>query len=285
MNKRLHVLGKTETSIAEAGFEELAANARVEAHGMGDFLDVGADFFAEIGDDVGVADFQSEKRIRGVLDELGAVDGGDEEFGLVARRAGAVVHRAAETFFENRAVDFAEFGGGGRILDADNNAIRMEKIGDGGAFAKEFGIGGDAEFHVAVFGIGGQGAAEFEAGARGDGAFFDDELGRFGFSSDLASHVVDGGKIGFAGIFRRSAHADEDGVSGANSFAGVSGIGNFSGFVGGGENLVEMMLVYRNAAGIELGDALAVDVRANDIVSGLGKASSGDETNVPTTDD
>ena len=34
-----------------------------------------------------------------------------------------------------------------------------------------------------------------------------------------------------------------------------------------------------------LGYALAVNVRANDIVPGLGKASSGDKTNVPTTDD
>src|SRR5437762_9421548 len=73
---------------------------------MGHFLDVCAYFFAKIGDHVGVTDFQREERIGGVLDELGAVDGGDEEFGFAARRAGSVVHRAAETFFENRAVDF-----------------------------------------------------------------------------------------------------------------------------------------------------------------------------------
>jgi len=46
-----------------------------------------------------------------------------------------------------------------------------------------------------------------------------------------------------------------------------------------------VMLVDRDAAGIELGDALAIDVRANDLVSGFGEASSGDETYVPTTDD
>src|SRR5258708_5457893 len=123
MNERLHVLGKTETSIAEACVEELAANARVEAHGMGDFLDVGADFFAEIGDDVGVADFQRQKRIRGVLDEFGAVDGGDEEFGFVARRAGAVMYRAAETFFENPAADFAGSRRCGGSLGADTNSL------------------------------------------------------------------------------------------------------------------------------------------------------------------
>src|SRR2546430_9286266 len=97
---------------------------------MGHFLEVCAYFIAKIGDHVGVTDFQREERIGGVLDELGAVDGGDEEFGFAARRAGSVVHRAAETFFENRAVDFAELRGGGGILDADNNPVRMEKIRD-----------------------------------------------------------------------------------------------------------------------------------------------------------
>src|SRR5258708_37776322 len=144
MNERLHVLGKTETSIAEACVEELAANARVEAHGMGDFLDVGADFFAEIGDDVGVTDFQRKKRIRSVLDELGAVDGGDEEFGFVARGAGAVVHWAAEALFENGAVDFAEFRGGGGILDADDDAVRMEKGKNSGGFPEKRRSGSDA---------------------------------------------------------------------------------------------------------------------------------------------
>jgi len=49
MDERLHVLWKTETAIAKSGFEELSAYARVEPHGMGDFLDVCADFFTKIG--------------------------------------------------------------------------------------------------------------------------------------------------------------------------------------------------------------------------------------------
>ena len=101
----------------------------------------------------------------------------------------------------------------------------------------------------------------------------------------MTGHVVNRGEVGFARIFWGRANADEDGVTSADGFAGVGGIGDFSFLVGGGENLIEMMLVYRNAAGIELGDALAVNIRADDIVAGLGKASSGDQTNVPTTDD
>ncbi len=49
-------------------------------------------------------------------------------------------------------------------------------------------------------------------------------------------------------------------------------------------NGVKTWIAYRRA-GIELGDALLIDVRANYLVSGLGKTSSGDETYVPATDD
>jgi len=50
------------------------------------------------------------------------------------------MHRATETAFEYGTVNFAEFRGGGGILDADNNAVGMEKIRDGGAFAKNSGF-------------------------------------------------------------------------------------------------------------------------------------------------
>jgi hypothetical protein len=49
--------------------------------------------------------------------------------------------------------------------------------------------------------------------------------------------------------------------------------------------LAEVLLVDGDAAGIELGDTLAIDVRANNFVSRLGETSSGDESYVPTTDD
>ena len=101
----------------------------------------------------------------------------------------------------------------------------------------------------------------------------------------MPGHVVDGRKVGLAGILRRGTHTDEDGVCGADGFTGVGRVGDLSCFPGGGENLVEVMLVDRDAAGFELGDALAIDVRANYLVSGFGEASSGDETHVPTTDD
>src|SRR5260370_41783124 len=116
MNEGLHVLWKTETAIAKPGLEELSADTRIESHGMGHFLDVSADFFAKIGHNVGVADFQREERIGGVLDEFGAIDGGDEEFRFVARRGGCIWHRAAVLFLKTVAGDFAWIVGSGEVL-------------------------------------------------------------------------------------------------------------------------------------------------------------------------
>src|SRR5262249_7552996 len=134
MDEGLLILRKTKTSETQACRKKLSANARVETHGVGDFLDVGADALAKIGNNVGVADLQSEERIRGVFDELGAVDGGDQEFRGIIRRAGAVVHRAVECAIENRAIDLTQGGRGGLVLDANDDAIGMEEIFNGGAF-------------------------------------------------------------------------------------------------------------------------------------------------------
>ena len=65
------------------------------------------------------------------------------------------MNRAMKFALEDGAIDFAEFFGGGGIFDADNDAIGMEKIVNGGAFAEKFGIGGDAKFYGSALGISG----------------------------------------------------------------------------------------------------------------------------------
>jgi len=88
-----------------------------------------------------------------VLDKLGTIDGGDQEFGFCGPGAGSVVHRAAETLLENRTVDFAEFRGSGGILDAGQRCGRGEKIINSGCLAKKFGVGGNRDVSRCCFGI------------------------------------------------------------------------------------------------------------------------------------
>jgi len=101
----------------------------------------------------------------------------------------------------------------------------------------------------------------------------------------LPGDIVDGRKVCFTRILRWSADTDEDGVPSTDGFTCVGGIGNFSSLVGGRENLIEVMFVDRHSAGVELCDTLAIDIRANYLVSCFGKTSSGHETHVTTTDD
>jgi hypothetical protein len=51
---------------------------------------------------------------------------------------------------DDRAINFAKLVGSGRIFDADDDAIGMEEIVDGGAFAQELRVGGHAELHSAA---------------------------------------------------------------------------------------------------------------------------------------
>src|ERR1700736_5028001 len=99
MNKSLHIFGKTKAAKAKSGLEELPADARIETHSVVHFIGVGANFFAEVGNYIGVTYFQREEGIRGVFYELGAIDGGDQKIGFVFGRAFAVVHRTMKTMF------------------------------------------------------------------------------------------------------------------------------------------------------------------------------------------
>src|ERR1700730_18779550 len=99
MDEGLHVLRKTKAAKAQSGLEELAADAWIKTHRVGHFVDVGANFFAEVGNHVGVTYFQRQKRIGGVFYELGAIDGGDQKSSLVFGGAFALVDRAMKTMF------------------------------------------------------------------------------------------------------------------------------------------------------------------------------------------
>ena len=121
-------------------------------------------------------DFQGEERIGGMLDQLRAVYGGDQEVGSRAIRAEMFVNRAAELALENRAIDLAHLSGGGLVFHAYDDAVRMKEIPDSGAFAKELRIGDDAKGQAAIARVRVQRAAQLQTGASGNCALFDDEF-------------------------------------------------------------------------------------------------------------
>ena len=219
-----------------------------------------------------------------MLNELGAADGGYQELGFLARGAGSVVHRAVELLLQNGPVDLAQFLCRGGVLHADHNAVRMEKISNGGAFAKKFWIGCHTEFYVAVSGVGGQRPAELKPGARWDSALFDYELGCSRFRGNLPRHVINSGKVRLARFFWRSPDANENGFSRANGFPSVRGVADMSCLARGSQNLFKVLFIDGHASSLELGNAVAINVRADDLVPGLCKAGSSDQSDVSTSD-
>src|ERR1700691_3181317 len=108
MREGLNIFRQAEATEAESGFQELLANARIESDGARDFLDVASEALAQIREDVGIGNFQAQERIRGVLDQFGAGDGGDQKFRLRSRRAFSGMNRARKPAFENGSVKFAK---------------------------------------------------------------------------------------------------------------------------------------------------------------------------------
>ena len=106
MNKGLKSFGKQKPPNPRPAFKNCAAYAWIKSHRVSHFFHIGANFFAQIGDHVGVADFQRKKRIGSMLDQFRAVDGGDQERCLMIGRTRAVVNRAMKTVLQNRVDRF-----------------------------------------------------------------------------------------------------------------------------------------------------------------------------------
>ena len=195
------------------------------------------------------------------------------------------MHRAAKTLLQNGPVDFPKLLRRRRFFNADDDAVGVEKISNRSSLAKKFGVRGHAEFDIAVAGISRERPAEFQTRPCGNRALFDHQLGRPRLRSDLPCHVVDCGKVCLSRFFRGSAHANEDSFSGANSFASVCRVGDVPRLACGSQNLFEMFFINGHATVLELSNAVAINVRANDLVPRLGQAGSGDESDVSTSND
>ena len=70
---RLHVLREAGAAVADAGEEEVVADAAVEADAAAHVVDVGADALAEVGDLVHQRDARRQHGVGGVLGHLGAL--------------------------------------------------------------------------------------------------------------------------------------------------------------------------------------------------------------------
>ena len=198
------VLRKTGAAVADAGVEKIAPDPPVHADAVGDFLDIRAARFADRGDGVDVGNLEREKGIGGVLDQLGAVDIGDEN-----RR-------------HERLVNFLHQVDRALALRADDDPVRVHQVGHGAAFAQEFRIAHDVEFGaVSVVALDRFG--DFFAGFHRHGALIDDDAIIGQDAGDFARDFFDETEIDAAVGLLRRRHGDEDDLRVVDAFLDAAG--------------------------------------------------------------
>ena len=228
---------------------------------MSDGAHVGAHLLADVGDLVDERDLGGQERVGGVLDHLRRGD---------ARAHHVGVDTAVERL-DRRAVLVAEA--------ADDDAVWLEEVLDGGALAQELRVGrvGDVA-HAHGLEVG----HDLLAGAHGHGALHDQQA-LPAARGDLADGVLHAREVGVARRRRRRVDGDEEDAAAFEQHV----VGGREGEPGGvvGDELLEPRLVDGDLTPLQPGDLRLVDVHAHDVVPEMGEADGRHEADVPGTDD
>ncbi len=306
-DERRDVLAEAAPAPADPGVEEPHADALVETDAAHDLGDVGADALAHVRDLVREADLGREERVRRVLDHLGARQiRDDERHGAEALGPRRDVGRRRELLREDRLVERAKDVDGAAVGRADHDAVRVERVVDRRALAKELGVRGDDELAapsgLAVEPARAAGTAavrlvpslEHEhldpvAAADRHGRLVDDDPERaVGLRverlTDRAGDLLDVAKVGRAVRLGRRADRDEDDLGGARA-RDVGREAKPPGRDAVAQQIVEPWLVDGRAPLGEGFDLRLVDVDARHMVAEKRQAYAGDEPDIARSDD
>ncbi len=274
------ILGKTGSAITDAWTEKLWSDAAVEAHAAGDLLYVGVGGFAEVRHGVDEGDFEGKEGVGGVLDDLGALCGGEEErrgLGAVTKAGDGVAALVVFPTGEGK-IDSIEDGSGSVTVGTDDDAVGMEEVGDGCSFAEELGIGDDVE-EVPGGSVALHRTGNPLVGVDGNGALFDDDFVTGEGTGDLAGDGFDVGEIGVARLALRSAYSNEDGFALAGGFGEIGHEADF-GVAVLFEELRQVVFVDERVAALKSFDFAFVIVHTDDIVAHFGEADGSDQADI-----
>ncbi len=111
-----------------------------------------------------------------------------------------------------RLVDAPQHLGGAFGVGADHDAVGMQEVDDGRAFAQELGVRDHVEA-LRVDAVAVQHAANPLVGVDRHRALFHDDLVAVDGAGNLGDHGLDVGEVGGAGVALGGAHGDEDGFA------------------------------------------------------------------------
>ena len=259
--QRERVLGEAAAAVADAGAEEAGADPPVETDALGDADDVGAGRLADVRDLVDEADPGHQRRVRGQLDHLGRG------------------HVAAHDRRVDAAVELLDGVAVRGVERADHDAVGLLEVPDRGSLGGELGIGGVADpLEPALV----EAVADPRAGADRHRALHH-QHGRTFERGELVDDGPDRGEVGVAGVRRRCADGDVEEVGAGDRLGDVERVGEPVGVPA--QQLVEPRLVDRDVAGAQPLDPLGEDVANDDVVTELGEARAGHETDVTGAED
>ena len=201
---------------------------------------------------------------------------------LVSSAVRRPVNQDRRAVEEQRPVDFAQHVLRAIILGADDDAVGMLEVGDGRAFAQEFGVRGDRHVRDALFA---EDLLDLVAGPDRHGGFGDNHGP--GFITLASSRTASNTKVRSAWPSPRlagvptamntaSAPFDASGEVGREGQPPALGIGL--------DQRLEPRLPDRHPAGIQAVDLRRVLVDAADAMAEIGKAGPGNEPDIAGAD-
>jgi hypothetical protein len=259
----------TSFAEADAGLQELAADAVVQAHALRDLDDVGAGLLADVRDLVDEGDLRREERVRGELHHLGARDVRADELAVLVAAVGGG---------EERAVQLGDGVAGPVARVPDDDAVGPEEVVDRRALLQELGARDVAE---AVLPLLGEDPPDGRARADRDGRLHDERVPIGG------RHRRDDGvhrrEVGVARVRGRGADRDEEQARVLERIRDVRR--EMQAVLVLGDELRQARLVDRDLARLQALDLLGIDVDAVDVAAEGSEASCRDQADVPGADD
>ena len=255
------VLGEAAAAPARAGAEEVLADALVVAEAEHDVVDVGADALADRRHGVDERQLGGQEGVGGVLDRLRRRRVGDDD-----RRRHAEVQR--------RHLDRRRLVGA-----ADDDAVGLQEVLHGRALAQELRVRHD--LHVGSV----EDALDDARRPHGHRRLVDDDGLVRQVRGDLPRRPLDVRQVGAAVVALRRRHAQErdvavdDGVRRPDHEAQPPGPQTLL------DEPVEPVLDDRHLTGGQPGDLVGVDICAHHLVTEVGEAGAGGQTDVPGPDD
>ena len=261
------ILGKAGTAVAGARAEVVATDPGIAADAPAHRLDVGAQPLGQARQFIHQADPGRQHDVGGVLGEFGGAHVHVQDLVAVA--------------IKWRKKPFQHLSGV-HALAADNDAIRLHEVADGGAFPLELGVRGDVEVDVGIPRC--QHFADLlphlVRRTHRHRRLVDDDFRRFQKTADVLRHREHMAQIRRAGRVRRRAHRDEEHFAVADAQLRIRRETKPPATCIAVDHPFEIRLEHRHPARPQGRDLVRVDIHAQDGVAHLREAGARDQAYV-----